>query len=294
MRRGVRWAAGPLGRATAAGAARADVTRVRRPAAAGTFYPSDPEELAATVDRLLAQASPPTDVRDPVALIVPHAGHTYSGPIAATGFRTLRGSDARRVVLLGPSHFVPLTGMAVPLADAWRTPLGDVTIEDELRDVAVGHGAAVDDLPHAREHALEVQLPFLLRALRREPRALPVAVGSGEVAVVAELIDAIVRGRPDVRVIVSSDLSHYHDAETARELDRRTVDAIVAMDGSAIGPGDACGVHALRGAVEWARRRHLAARILDVRNSADTAGDARRVVGYASIALGARDRGADE
>lgn len=273
-----------MGPAPAAGPAREGVTKVRSPAAAGTFYPSDSEELAAAIDGLLGEAKPAEDVRDPVALIVPHAGYVYSGPVAAKGFATLKGSEMRRVVLLGPSHFVPLAGTAVPSAEAWRSPLGDVSIDEELRQSAVMCGAAVDDEPHAIEHTLEVQLPFLQR-LFPQLRVLPVAVGISEPEEVADLIDAVGAATPGLLVVVSTDLSHYHDAGKARKLDRRTAEAIVRRDTRAIGPEAACGLYALRGAVEWARRQDLQVRLLDLRNSADTSGDARRVVGYAALAV---------
>jgi hypothetical protein len=256
--------------------------QVRSPVAAGTFYPNDSAELAGTVDRLLAEARRATAQPRPWALIVPHAGYRYSGPIAATGYALL--GPAPRVVVLGPAHFVPLHGLAVPAADAWATPLGEVPIDEELRDLAVGLGARVDDDPHESEHALEVQLPFLQRKLGMGLRVLPVAVGATEPRAVADLIEALGDG-PDRLIVVSTDLSHYYDAETARKLDRRTADAVIARDPRAIRIEDACGVFALRGIVEHARRRDLAVQLLDLRNSSDTAGHTWRVVGYGAFAL---------
>lgn len=258
--------------------------RVRPPAAAGRFYPDDPDELRAAVDGLL-DAAGPTSGPVPRALIVPHAGYGYSGPVAASAYATVRGAAARlrRVALLGPAHFVPLAGAVVPVAEAWRTPLGDVPIDLGLRRVAQGAGAAADDEPHEPEHAIEVQLPFLLRLLGPDLRVLPVAVGASTADTVAGLIEALA-AEADL-VVVSTDLSHYHDLAAARRLDRRTAEAVTARDPDAIASEDACGVFALRGLVEAARRDDRSIRLLDLRTSADTAGDPRRVVGYGAFAV---------
>jgi AmmeMemoRadiSam system protein B len=249
---------------------------IRSPVAAGLFYPAEPGELASTVDRLLAGADEgPNGV---VGLVAPHAGYVYSGPIAASAF--VGAPPAARVLLLGPSHFVPLAGMAVSSADAWRTPLGDVSVADGLRSTALSAGAVVADAPHARDHALEVELPFLQRACTDELEVLPVAVGRTEAGEVADLIEAL-----DALVVVSTDLSHYLDHATARRLDRETADAVVACRPEGIREDRACGVFALRGLVEHARRRSLEIELLDLRTSADTAGDPSSVVGYGAFAL---------
>jgi hypothetical protein len=256
----------------------------RASAAAGTFYPSDPADLAATVDALLEAARPPADVGEILALVVPHAGYVFSGPVAASAYALLRGREVARVALLGPAHFVPLRGTAVPRADAWRTPLGALGIDAELRAIAVDAGAVVDDAPHEPEHALEVQLPFLQRALGT-PEILPVAVGLADPAFVADLVAALL---PHALVIVSTDLSHYLDQQTAERLDRQTAEAVLERDAIAIGPEDACGSFALRGLVELARCEDLTVRLLDLRTSADTAGDPWGVVGYGAFVMEAR------
>ncbi len=258
---------------------------VRRPAAAGSFYPSDPAELTRLVDRLLSAAIARTWQR-PDVLVVPHAGYVYSGPVAANAYATIRpwADDLSRVAILGPAHFVPLHGCAVTSATAWRTPLGDVEVDDQLRGAALcGVNVGVDDLAHAGEHALEVQLPFLQRLLGPDMRFLPLAVGSSAPVDVCSVIDAL-EAVADL-VVVSTDLSHYHDAETARRLDRRTADAILALDAEAIGVEDACGRDALRGAVEHARARGCRIELLDLRTSGDITGDRDRVVGYGAFAF---------
>lgn len=254
----------------------------RPPAVAGTFYPSHADELAATVDGLLARAAAPPDVDGLMALVVPHAGYVYSGPVAASSYALLRDRPVARVAILGPAHFVPIAGSAVPGADGWRTPLGTVPIDAELRAAALRSGATLDDAVHEREHAVEVQLPFLQRAVGPSVGALPVAVGVADPTVVADLIAALV---PLALVVVSTDLSHYLDDATARRVDRRTADAVLAKEPDRIGREDACGSFALRGLVELARREGLPVRLLDLRTSADTAGDPRQVVGYGAFAV---------
>jgi AmmeMemoRadiSam system protein B len=250
---------------------------IRQPVAAGSFYPEDRAALATTVDELLARA-----VRREVpglhALVAPHAGYQYSGAVAASAF-ALAPKDAR-VVLLGPSHFVPLAGLAVSGADAWSTPLGDVSVSSRLRKKALAAGAFVDDGPHARDHALEVELPFLQRACTRRLEILPVAVGSCVTIDVVELLDAL-----DAFAIVSTDLSHHLSEEFARERDLETANAILRHETHAIRDGDACGVFALRGVVEYARERELPIELLDLRTSADATGDRETVVGYGAFAI---------
>ncbi len=236
------------------------------------------------VDDLLAQAEVREIPTPPATIVVPHAGYIYSGPVAASAYALLCpfAERIRRVLLLGPAHFVPLTGMAVPEGATWETPLGPASVDPELREVAVAAGAKADDQPHAPEHSIEVQLPFLQRALGEGFGVLPVAVGVSAPTAVADLIAALWER---AFVVVSTDLSHYHDDATAKRLDRRTADAVVARDPSAIGGDDACGVYALRGIVEHARRADLDVELLDLRTSADTAGDPRRVVGYGAFAM---------
>ncbi|MCS7006954.1 MAG: AmmeMemoRadiSam system protein B [Thermoleophilia bacterium] len=248
----------------------------REPVAAGTFYPEDPDELRAAVDGLLEQAERrPAPVR---ALVAPHAGYQYSGATAAAAFALLPGVE--RVVLLGPSHFVPLAGLAVSGADAWRTPLGEVRVSSRLRKRALEAGALLDDEPHARDHALEVELPFLQRACPPKVEILPVAVGSCVPGDVVRLLDAL-----EALAIVSTDLSHYLPDEFARRRDRETADAVLRREPHAIRDGDACGVFALRGLIEHALRHGWRAELLDLRTSADATGDRGHVVGYGAFAF---------
>jgi len=258
--------------------------RVRPPAVAGAFYPDDPAELAAAVDRALPAA--PEGEPAPKALIVPHAGYIYSGPIAGTAYARLvpLRDVIRRVVLLGPAHRVAVEGLAVSGAGAFATPLGTVEVDGEARRLVLTlPQVRVDDDAHAREHSLEVHLPFLQRVLARF-RILPLVAGHAAPAAVSDVLD-LVWGGPETLIVVSSDLSHYHDYETATARDRRTAQAIVAGALEKIGPEDACGAYPVKGLLEAARRHRLTVRLLDLRNSGDTAGPRDEVVGYGAFAL---------
>jgi hypothetical protein len=261
--------------------------RIRRPAVAGLFYPSEPAELSATVDGLLAAAGRGTGSA-PHAIVVPHAGYVYSGPVAAAAYRAVeeRAAGIRHVVLFGPPHFVPLEGAAVPAADAWETPLGVVPVAAGLRAVALRACADPADLPHAPEHSLEVQLPFLQRVLQHEFSVLPVVIGEMPTSAVADLV-AELWGGDDTLVVVSTDLSHYLDDATARRIDEATAEAITGLRPEAIGDGAACGYRALRGLVEHARRAGLTIELLALATSADTSGNRSRVVGYGAFGVAA-------
>lgn len=268
-----------MGSQEAAGPARGGL--IRRTIAAGAFYPADPAVLASTLDALLDGVSVGT-APAPKAIVVPHAGYRFSGPVAARAY-ALVPAGVRRVALFGPAHFVRLSGSAVPEANAWETPLGDVVIDRGLRDLVIDGGARVDDRPHEVEHALEVQLPFLHRILDPGFTIVPVAVGTQTPIGVADLLERL-WDAADL-IVVSTDLSHDLDRETAERVDRRTADAVVARDPAGIDDRAACGVYALRGLVELARRLGLEVRRLDLGTSADAGGDPDRVVGYGAFAI---------
>jgi AmmeMemoRadiSam system protein B len=265
------------------------VTTVRPAAVAGAFYPADPEALQRALDAAFADAKAPepgTVCPAPKALVVPHAGYVYSGPVAASAY--LRLAPARghvtRVVLLGPNHRVPLEGMAVSSADAFATPLGLVTVDTPARELALTVPMVqVNDAAHALEHSLEVQLPFI-KAVLGDVGVLPIVAGQCPTRAVAALLDAV-WGGPETVVIVSTDLSHYHRYDDAVALDRRTVAAIAALNTAGVADCDACGAYPLRGLLAAAGARRMSAEVLDVRNSGDTAGDRRSVVGYGAAAI---------
>jgi hypothetical protein len=249
------------------------------------FYPGDRDQLAATVDGLLAKASPASG-KAPKALVVPHAGYIYSGPIAASAYVRLRDAAPRlrRVVLLGPAHRVWMQGLALPAAEGLETPLGILPVDREGAAV-VARLPQVSSAarPHAQEHSLEVQLPFLQRVLPGVP-VVPLVVGDASAEQVAEVLEQL-WGGDETLILISSDLSHYLPYEEARAVDRKTADRILALDAEHLDTDMACGAIPMSGLLLAARRRGLRAQELDVRNSGDTAGDRSRVVGYGSFAF---------
>jgi len=264
-------------------------TSVRRPAVAGLFYPSDPVELRLAVQACLAEGRARVAGREPArprALVVPHAGYIYSGPVAGTAYALVEpfAAEIRRVVLLGPSHRVAFRGLALSSAARFATPLGEVPTDAAGADaLAALPQVRVLDAAHAEEHSLEVQLPFL-QELFGEFALLPVVAGDAAPQEVAAVIEAIWGGR-ETLLLVSSDLSHYHDYATAQALDRAAAAAIEALRPEALGEESACGRVPLRGLLLAAGARRLAPRTLDLRNSGDTAGPRDRVVGYGAFAF---------
>lgn len=258
---------------------------VRTPAVAGLFYPEDALDLRRTIRQFLDERPVASPARLPKAMIVPHAGYLYSGTVAGCGYRLLAapGGSVRHVVLLGPSHRVPMRGLAIPSSDFFATPLGNVPIDragrQRLRELGL---AGIADAPHAGEHSLEVQVPFL-QAVLGEFDLLPLAVGLAPAAQVARALEAVWNG-PETLVVVSSDLSHYHTSAEARQLDAEASRAILERR-SDLSDEQACGARAINGLMELARRKGLSVELLDLRNSGDTAGDRSRVVGYGSYAL---------
>lgn len=259
---------------------------VRTPVVAGQFYPGVPAALEESVLQCLAEAAPPEAGIRPKALIAPHAGYVYSGPVAGSAYRAIEGlrDSVSRVVILGPSHRVYLRGLAAPTGRAFATPLGEVPLDRRTLDALLQlPQVEANDAAHDREHSLEVQLPFLQRALR-DFSLVPLAVGDARDAEVAEVLEAV-WGGDETLLVVSSDLSHYLDYESAREIDARTSQAIEALRPEHIDTDQACGGVAVRGLLVAARHHGLRARTLDLRSSGDTAGSRDRVVGYGAYVL---------
>jgi hypothetical protein len=255
---------------------------VRPPAVAGLFYPDDPRVLEATVRRLLDAAAPEGPPR-PLALVAPHAGYAYSGPVAASAWALAAtgGPAVRRVALLGPSHRVSFQGMALPEDDTFATPLGDHAVDpDGVSALLAAPPVRRWARAHRDEHSLEVQLPFVRLALGDLP-VLPLVTGDASAEEVADALDRV--WTHDTLVVVSSDLSHYLPYDRARAVDTETAAAIEGLAPEGIGPDRACGCVALRGLLVAAKRRGLAARCVDLRSSGDTAGPRNRVVGYGAF-----------
>lgn len=265
----------------------AAILDIRAAAVAGRFYPGDPRALGRAVEALLADAGParPRRSEAPKALVVPHAGYLYSGPVAASAFACLRDASARihRVVLLGPAHRVPVLGLALPGCGAFETPLGAIPVDAEgVRRLSALVQVSVNPAAHAPEHSLEVQLPFL-QVLLSAFTLVPLVVGEARPGAVAEALEAV-WGGPETLIVVSTDLTHYLPHAVASALDQETCQRIARLE-PIEDPARACGVAALNGLLRAARAHGLRPRLLDLRNSGDTAGDHAQVVGYAAFAF---------
>jgi AmmeMemoRadiSam system protein B/AmmeMemoRadiSam system protein A len=261
-------------------------TRLTRfPAVSGTFYPGMARALVKSVEGYLREVGPPRKAKRPMpkALIAPHAGYVYSGPVAASAYAALEGchDTIRRVVLLGPCHRVAVRGLATSGADFFETPLGDVRLDPVAREEALRlPHVKVDEEAHRLEHSLEVHLPFLQRMLGSFA-LVPFAVGDASDEEVAEVLD-LLWGGPETLIVVSSDLSHYHDYATAKQMDSETTRAIESFEPEALDFESACGRVPVRGLLVCAKRRGLEVETVDLRSSGDTAGARDEVVGYGS------------
>ena len=253
---------------------------IRTPAVAGQFYPADPAQLHAQVQQFLSQAKPSVKP-PPKAIIVPHAGYVYSGPVAASAYARLKPvrDSISRVVLLGPSHRVGFRGIAVSTMRTFATPLGQIPVDQKaVEQVQSLPEVGILEQAHAQEHSLEVHLPFLQEVLG-DFTLVPLVVGDASPAEVGAVLEAL-WGGPETLIVISSDLSHYHDYQTARQMDSATSQAIEALRFEAIGYDQACGRNPVNGLLWVARRKNLHSETVDLRNSGDTAGPRHQVVGY--------------
>lgn len=263
------------------------MTSIRPAAVAGRFYPANPEILTQDIDDFFAQIpneSHNSEVRNK-AFIVPHAGYIYSGIVAAKAYKQLaaQAESIQRLVLIGPAHRQPFYGIAAPSADAFSTPLGDVSLDqDAIHCFQHLNDVMIYDAPHQFEHCLEVQLPFLQKVLTHDFKIIPLLVGTAEPKLVENVLE-LLWGDDATVFLISSDLSHYLDHDTACERDKQTSQAIIDLDAKAIEKGDACGRVPIQAWLNHAKKHHLKAELLDLRNSGDTAGPKEHVVGYAAF-----------
>lgn len=263
------------------------MNEIRHAAVAGTFYPGNSRVLMHDVSAMLTMAEThPAGAAAPKALIVPHAGYIFSGPVAASAYALLAPARARirRVILLGPVHHVPVRGLALPGGvDSFETPLGIVPLDKESMNAIASLPQVVDSLPaHAWEHSLEVQLPFLQQVLDVFS-LVPLAVGDATPQEVAQVLETLWGGE-ETLIVISSDLSHYLSYERAKRIDHATAQSILTLN-TAISHEQACGGTPLNGLLLAAQKHHLVPQLLDLRNSGDTAGDRNRVVGYGAFAF---------
>jgi len=267
------------------------MTQIRQPAVAGMFYPADKQSLSSDIHQYLNQVNI-EQKKSPKAIVVPHAGYMYSGPIAASAYKQLipLKNKIKRVILLGPSHRVAFHGLAAPQSDFFNTPLGNIRIDHEgiqlLSDLPQ---VILSDQAHQEEHSLEVQLPFLQEVLE-DFSLIPLVVGDAESHEVAEVINRLWCNTETgcdehTLIVISTDLSHYHNYNEAKQLDQDTSDAIVNLKADLIGYEDACGRNGLKGMITVAEENNLSIDLLDLRNSGDTAGDKSRVVGYGAYVI---------
>jgi AmmeMemoRadiSam system protein B len=261
---------------------------IRPEAVAGMFYPSQPAVLQEMVHSFIEQARLPELPSPPRALIVPHAGYIYSGPIAGYGYRALRElpPGSYTVLLLGPAHRAAVWGVAVGAFTAFRTPLGQVPVSQELVEQLLRQGKPfIRDLQaHLPEHSLEVQLPFLQSVMGDSVRLVPLLFGEVDPELVAAALTPLVQEDPSLLLVISSDLSHYYPYEVARKMDTALLSAVERGAAEEVAKGEACGMLPILTLMAIARQLGWRAHILDYRNSGDTAGDRARVVGYGAVA----------
>jgi MEMO1 family protein len=256
---------------------------VRPPAVAGQFYPADPDELRSEVNDFLAAAKTATD-KIPKAIIAPHAGYPYSGPIAASAYACLARGRGRlkRVVLLGPSHFVAFHGLAASSATIFESPLGSVPVDEEaLARIRALPQVTTSDAAHRDEHSLEVQLPFLQIALA-DFKLVPLVVGDAAAEEVGGVLNEL-WGGAETCIVVSSDLSHYRNYATAQQTDRETASIIESLNRENLDGDQACGCRPIGGLLRAAKSHGLRCHTVDLRNSGDTSGSRDRVVGYGAF-----------
>ena len=259
---------------------------IRPTAVAGRFYPSDTAVLLQQVNEFLDTIVSNPTVKIPKAVIAPHAGYIYSGPIAGSAYQSLQGrcSHIKRVVLIGPAHTMRIRGLATVSVAFFASPLGNVTVDQQAIEKAITlPQVQVKDAAHAQEHGLEVHLPFLQTILSTF-KIVPFVVGEATGEEVAEVL-SLLWGSDETLIVVSSDLSHFYDYETAVKLDAKTAHNIVNLQPNRLEHGSACGRLPIQGLLQLTQRYRLMAHQLDLRNSGDTAGTKDRVVGYGAFAF---------
>lgn len=261
---------------------------VRKANYAGSFYPLTQGELSADVDRYIDEVQLSDVSLNPKVLVCPHAGYIYSGPVVGYSYKVIqnlvrRGKAPRTVFLLGPSHQMAVEGLCVSDVDYWSTPLGTVPVSTITKNLIEKETVcSVNRVAHSREHSLEVQIPFLQRAFGSiQFEIVPIIMNEVDAQTASEVLT---RYQENSLIVVSTDLSHYHSCESAKEIDKNTIDSVLALDAERLClGGDACGLEALRIAITMAKSNNWKTRLLKYLSSGDTAGSRDAVVGYASL-----------
>ncbi len=257
--------------------------RTRNAAVAGSFYPDDPEVLRQGVDEMLFEVGH-NNSSFAKAIIAPHAGYIYSGHTAACAIKQLNPGQIKRIILLGPTHRVLLSGLALPDVDMFETPLGTIPLDlDLIEEAKKLSQVSIDNDSHTLEHSLEVLLPFLQRHLESPFTLVPFAVGQAKPEMVSETLEKL-WGENETAIVISSDLSHFHSYEKAKALDSETSESILHLE-PVITHERACGATPINGLLITARQHALDVRLIDLRNSGDTAGPRDEVVGYGAFAF---------
>ena len=267
--------------------------RIRSAAVAGSFYSADPQQLSSDILGFIEHANchsinaynNPPDV-PPKAIVSPHAGYIYSGPVAACAYKLLQpyAKKITQIIVLGPAHRLAFKGIATPAADFFTTPLGQIRVNNKnCKKAQQLNFINENNLAHKDEHSIEVQLPFLQTVLS-DFEITPLLVGDCNHNDVTTLLQLFIN-EPDTLIIISTDLSHFHDYATAIKQDTLTSEAILSLQPDNIHYADACGRTPLSGLLTLAKQEHLHIDLLNLKNSGDTAGDKNRVVGYASYVI---------
>ena len=256
----------------------------RLPAVAGVFYPANPEILRDTLASLMDAVQ--NTIKVPKAIIVPHAGYIYSGKIAASAYARLKAGAAhiRRVVIIAPSHHFYFEGLAVPHAHFFNTPLGDIPLDTVvIQNLLTLPFIVCSDEAHRLEHSVEVQLPFLQMVLKNF-KLIPIVTGDASAEQAAQGLELFYEDT-DTLIVISSDLSHYHNYKTAQQLDLETTKKIEQLKYEQLDYESACGQVAVSGLLALAKKKVCKVKNIDLRNSGDTAGDKQRVVGYGAYVI---------
>ena len=265
--------------------------RTRPPAFAGMFYSDKPQELAATVKTHIAEAAAFAGPAVAKAVVAPHAGFIYSGAIAGTAYASLgassaaRGGQVERVILFGPSHRVAFPGVAVSGAGIFETPMGPVAVDRDSVTALIQHGLVREFEPaHENEHSLEVQLPFV-KVVFPSARVVPLLAGDDDWHAAKRVLDQV-WGGDETAIVISSDLSHYHDYASAKKIDAGTALTMQRLAAGQVDHEQACGATGINALLALAASKGLTCAALDLRNFGDTAGPRNRVVGYGAFAIG--------
>lgn len=278
--------------------------KIRKPAVAGLFYPSDQAELNLMLDKYLTDAMS-LNIPGIRAIICPHAGYIYSGPVAAKAYKQLTGRKIDTVIILAPSHYAMFGGASVSDAAFWETPLGKIAVSDKARDLSMikpfipetpcemappswsiqspllkNNPKDIVNTPHTWEHSIEVQIPFIQKVLP-QAKIIPVVMDNIDYTAAAKALNSFLT--ENTVIVVSSDLSHYNPYDLAKKLDKETIEAICNFDYSKITPDEACGCVPIKLLLKLAELNGWKARMIAYQNSGDTAGDKQRVVGYTAI-----------